>query len=238
MTWRLSGQLAELQGAGLRLTIDLARPQSGLSAIVIEQEPWTQLSPLQLCLAGALTPMTESVREAYVRGPDLIVDYAELPARDVNPRVVWRDLSSHLEIPAIEWCIGIQTRGLQSHPHVGLRTQAIDLGELCVKGPRAWRVANAGTLRSDSDQGLFLFRWPATTLTYVEMVYASDFHGASIAFEDATTSIRYRLFPESLEKGVIQLGRVRGLWVPRDQDEQRAESCFRDFLHAELPLTA
>lgn len=238
MTWRLSGQSAELQSTRLRLTIDLARPQSGLSAIVVETTPWPYLFPMQLCLAADSTPSLESVREAYVRGPDLIVDYAERPARDVTPRIVWRDLSSEMGTPAMEWCIGIQTLSLHSHPRIGLRTQAIDLDELRVRGERDWRDAATGPPRPQTDQGLFLFRWHGATLTYVEMVYASDFHGAAIDSEDATTSVTYRLFPESLEKGVIQLGRVRGLWVPRDQDELRAESCFRDFLHTDLPLTA
>jgi hypothetical protein len=35
------------------------------------------------------------------------------------------------------------------------------------------------------------------------------------------------MFPESLEKGVIRRGRVRGVFLPREQDEQLARAAWR-----------
>ena len=40
-------------------------------------------------------------------------------------------------------------------------------------------------------------------------------------------SIRWQMFPESLEKGVIRRGRVRGVFLPREQDEQLARAAWR-----------
>jgi hypothetical protein len=61
----------------------------------------------------------------------------------------------------------------------------------------------------------------------------------SPAPESGARSLRlvHHLFPESLEKGVIRRGRVRGWFLPREGDADAAAERYRQWLAEPPPLT-
>jgi hypothetical protein len=63
--------------------------------------------------------------------------------------------------------------------------------------------------------------------SYVEMVHPHD--GVGIE-SDGKGAFRFRLFGHDLEKGVILRGRLRGLILPRDGDEQIALEAYDAFV--------
>ena len=78
--WNLEGNVATLVAANCSASIDLARPDQGLllKSTIIGQSA----SPLRiLAVAFADRQPIESARiDAYVRGDDLVVTYAEVAA--------------------------------------------------------------------------------------------------------------------------------------------------------------
>jgi hypothetical protein len=73
------------------------------------------------------------------------------------------------------------------------------------------------------------------------MIHAADFTTAEITKQLAAgLGIRsaFRLFDERLEKGVIRQARLRGVFVPRQGDQQAAIECYHHFVRSAVPLTA
>jgi hypothetical protein len=72
------------------------------------------------------------------------------------------------------------------------------------------------------------------------MIHPADFHGDCLVKSsgaDATLTLRHRLFPEPLEKGVILRGQIRAAWLPRDHDQSAAAALYRALLDLPPPLT-
>ncbi len=88
--------------------------------------------------------------------------------------------------------------------------------------------------------GCVLWRLPGEELSYVEMISPGDFHDDEAALDAAAhgSRLRHRLFPQSLEKGVLLRARVRGAFLPRADDCSRAAACYAAFAVAEPPLDA
>jgi hypothetical protein len=53
---------------------------------------------------------------------------------------------------------------------------------------------------------------------------------------DAALRLRHRLLWQPLEKGVILRARVRGIFLPRQDDMRIAAACYRQFVVADPPL--
>jgi hypothetical protein len=52
----------------------------------------------------------------------------------------------------------------------------------------------------------------------------------------STVSVRHALFGHDLEKGVILLGRLRGLWIRSEAPEHDTLALLDEFLRDPLPL--
>ena len=74
-------------------------------------------------------------------------------------------------------------------------------------------------------------------ISYVELVFPADFHGATASVSDDGGGVQYHLIPEFLEKGVIRMARIQSLFVPRADDEKLAEQAQELFAAAAPPLT-
>jgi hypothetical protein len=72
---------------------------------------------------------------------------------------------------------------------------------------------------------------------YFEMIQPADFAGLSVAQQDDCRSTSWRLFPESLEKGVIRRARLSACLLPSGAPAQRVHQAYQQFLTAPLPLT-
>jgi hypothetical protein len=84
---------------------------------------------------------------------------------------------------------------------------------------------------------LVLFRPQESSASYCEMVEPEESAGCETSEDGGSTAIRWTLFPDSLEKGVIRRARVRGLILPRQGDEELALACYRAFLASPLVLS-
>ena len=82
-----------------------------------------------------------------------------------------------------------------------------------------------------------LFRPQHLGASYLEMVHPTDFTGVQIATADELPTVRWHVFPERLEKGVIRRARVRGLFLPRDNDLQHAREQIEAFVLSPLALS-
>jgi hypothetical protein len=110
--------------------------------------------------------------------------------------------------------------------------------------PAAWSPLELNSVAptaidADSGTGCLLFRLPGGELSYAEMVHAADFQHDELSWEDrphGVLRIAHRLFRTSLEKGVILRARVRGVFLPRQNDAAIAAECYAAFVAADPPL--
>jgi hypothetical protein len=239
--WRLSQTSAELVAGPLVARVDVARPDHGVFDLALHGR---RCEGARLCcVAPQDTGERESLLEAYVRGSDLVATYAPTAKCQVRPEIYYRALS---EAPGmfggIELIVSAQTSLLGVDP--ALRVEStLPLGEvLALRASDRFEslaVAPRG-LTIDRAPGVFLFRPAGADWSYLEMVFPSDFSTARFSIEsEAAHRLRLanRLFPESLEKGVIRRGRLRGLFLARSEDEAAALTAFRAFAASPPPLT-
>ena len=73
--WKLAGSEARLDFAGLLATVDLTRPELGLTGIQYQGRP----IPSTALLGVSLRPNAPPIADAYARQGDLVVTYAQTP---------------------------------------------------------------------------------------------------------------------------------------------------------------
>ena len=150
-------------------------------------------------------------------------------------------------VRGIELVAVMQTSLMDSDP--GLHTTSL------VPAVEAWRLADdsegryeqvwptadgACFIQREDGPGLVLFRIPHGEFSYVEMVHPADFVSARLLAtgqNDVQTELSLYALDERLEKGVIRKGRIRSMFVPRDQDQELATRCYQDLKSAVPPLT-
>jgi hypothetical protein len=71
------------------------------------------------------------------------------------------------------------------------------------------------------------------------MVHPLDFSaGAKSGIGRPQADVRWQLFPEHLEKGVIRRGRICGWFMSVENDLETAVQLAREFVNEPPPLTA
>ena len=75
---------------------------------------------MQVAVPTRTRNLPECVEDAYVRGPDMIVTYAETTQSPVRPQVCWRILDQSSASPGIvvEAIVSMQTRWPDSDPRI------------------------------------------------------------------------------------------------------------------------
>jgi hypothetical protein len=242
--WKLDGHLVHLSSEGLRATLDLREPESGL------QELQLGLHSVRGHVLGVLLkPHVENKpADAYVRVADLVATYAETSARAMRVQVYWH-CESRVSRHALELQVSVQTDQL------GIATPVITCSQL--PAVEALRLIDADSarcaplaLRADEAQQLFpregpgclLFRLPDSSWTYAEMIHAADFQQDQFVAQQTSdgnchVTLEHRLFPDTLEKGVILRARIRGMFLPREDDVAHVAEDYLHFLRSPLPLT-
>jgi hypothetical protein len=196
-----------------------------------------------------------SLVEHYARGADLVAAYgADAPKAAGTPlRVdaVWRAMepaASDKFLAAVELLVSVRTDSRESRPAVVVQS-ALAASKIfrltSVDPPSSTQldVPSPGRLilRPSDGPGCVLWQWYMSDLSYAEMIHPADFHEDEIVWKPRAGGmirLRHRLFPESLEKGVILRARVRGVFLPREDDLQIAAACYAAFAAAEPPLEA
>jgi hypothetical protein len=225
--WRLEADRACVSQDGLSGEVRLARPARGISALSFGQAlPGLRL----LGVAGADLGDSDSPipADAYERGGDLVLTYAETAMRPLRVEIYWRVLTDEV-LPAAAAGFDLQ---------VSAQTSLLDADSALWSESRvpAQHVARL----SDAAADCWLFRGADSRYSYAEMIHPADDRGCLLSRGANAADgwlLRRSLFGERLEKGVILRARLRGLLLPRHDDEQAAIAACESFVASQLPLT-
>ncbi len=263
----LQGNIATLVAANWSASIDLARPDQGLSlnSTTIGQLPST-LRILAVTFADHQSIEPARI-DAYIRGNDLVVTYAEAPPHRLRSQIYWRPIApsefapSHEKqiVAAFELIVSSNTSLLDADPQSTVRTflssiaqitnfQRRDSNQLVAQSislPSSTGEPNPATPvdHTAGNTGCYLARFDSTPYSYLEMIHPADFCGTRIHSQlappskEPCTLIEHQLFRQRLEKGVILRARIRAALVTRQDDEACALSAYEHFAASEPPLT-
>lgn len=217
--WSLQANEATFTSADFSASISLLKPGRGVTNISYRGDPTEGLvlgiSPSEHKIEGS-----EEIADAYVRGSDLVVTYAQTEARPFALQIYWRVNLVGERVVQLDGIVSLQTCLLESFPLITARTELPS--EITDGMP-------AGTL----------LRGGSTAWSYAELVQPED-RGESPDIDSSNrdrVAIHHQLGGQFLEKGVIRRLRLRGLFLPRENDLKLAEKYLASLENEELPLT-
>lgn len=231
MTWNLTGNEATLAEHALTASVTLDRPHGGLRRVSVPGQVFSVENLLAVRVPSR--PDADSPTEAYVRGRDLVIKYPPRDSDRVSHQIYYRVLHQ----PAgIELVLSAQTDLLDSDPwmHVdvmglGAGAKFVHMAESLVPVDRSmtWQASQPSVPR------FFLFRPDASAVSHVTFVHPQDFDRAEVLGD----GIRFTVFPESLEKGVIRRASFQWRLLERDGDVEQANRLYEQAMIAAPPLT-
>ena len=245
--WQVHRSTASIRVGTVAASLNLQRPHEGLHSIRVDGEAIPDARVLETRAGDVPWGQDEQLVDAYVRGADLVAIYAQTAQRNVCAQVYWRVIQlDSVGAAGVEIIASVHTSLLDSDPRiaVGSTLPCCEVLRFCdEKDSRFERVelSEVEPFVLDSGAGLFLFRLPDSGCSYAEMIHPADFTTGRIR-RDSSEGNRVcsdlRLFDEPLEKGVIRRSRVRGVFLPSEEDEKSAIQCYRYFVRSAIPLTA
>lgn len=186
--------------------------------------------------------------DLYVRGADLVADFAPAGPDRIAPQIYWRaSCEDRGVVVRIELVLSVRTELLDSDPTWSFASFVIEseLFHASALEARRFQKIAAGKRTFGPDESrdhLFVFRQRALGLSYAEMIHPTDFVAAEVtsATPDGQPPLflESKLFPEHLEKGVIRRGRICGWFLPAEGDLETAVRLAKRFVDEPLPLTA
>lgn len=227
--WKLVGTTAILDNKPLRLSVNVDEPTQGIHDIQIRDQSLSGFRILTVNLPGNGEP--EPVADHYVRGNDLVATLLQLPGRTFRPQFYWRALTG--DVPGVELVISVQTNLLASEPQISVGSTLSNCAVYCREGS-SYQEVDAS---KNYDSSVVLFRPKDTDFSYVELIQPSDRDDLRIHIDGDAVSTRFDMFCHDLEKGVIRRGRLRSMFVPRENDEDIATELMADLERAPAPLT-
>jgi hypothetical protein len=245
--WQIDGSIARLHKGPLKLRVSLTQPAKGLDELTYDNQQFGDTRLMQVQPQPTDSVGAETLADAFIRGRDLIATYDQAAPTSIQPQIYWRVLETTATVAGIELIVSVQTSRLDSHLALqstsGIAAEEVwVMNDLRTESFRAIPLSDqtAVSVARESSVGLFLFRLTDSDVSYAEMIFPNDFQGAELVLDDASTNVcqlHYRLLSEPLEKGVIRRARIRGLFLPRDQDRSIATAWYRQFIDSRLPLT-
>ncbi|MDZ4819055.1 MAG: hypothetical protein SGJ20_08790 [Planctomycetota bacterium] len=245
------------QTVDLRCEVDLTQPADGLKIRQHGSVIGNFLAPLlpPVAVDEIAAPATQKESEptasatsqldCYVRGADLVITYT-LQHRPLRSQFYLRLLQPQQESlrhAGIELIASVQTPLLDSNPIIDIRS-IVQTGEILrltdVQRETYSTPESLQVLDGTSGTGCFLIRLKNADWTYVEMVHPLDFCESLLMPDDqesTQTRLTHRLFAGRLEKGVVLRSRIRGVFVPRQNDCHAAAVEYQAFASSEPPLT-
>ena len=245
--WQLDQHNARLHLAQLAAAIDLARPGEGLIGVGLGPHSLGNARLLGVDIPSLGAGDAESLIERYVRNSDLVAVYKESESWPVRVDARWRAVAppaSNGPLAAIELVVAVRTQLLDGRPEVSVQTAVPAAEVLRLVDDRTARFETLGregpsVVEPGGGTGCLVLRLPQSDLSYAEMVHPADFlqdrlQGSTNS--DRMVHLRHRLFQSPLEKGVILLARVAGVFLRRNDDTRIAAESYAAFASAEPPL--
>lgn len=242
--WTLAGEIASLRCAALSATVNLARPQSGLDALRIENA--AVAGHLLALSPGGGKEWPARVGDSYVRGCDLVATYAATSAWPYAPQIYWSagELGGDSTLATLSLLVSIQTNLLDTHPEVDVasRLSSEEVLRLSPAGADDLHVESLPegetAIQPGAGASCVLWRLADRPVSYAEIVPASDFRRLTVrTARGGFCEARWQLFVEFLEKGVIRRARVHTAFLPRENDVELAAELCRAAENQPLPLT-
>jgi hypothetical protein len=241
--WQIKGSIAELSTDHFTGLIDLSRPWMGFT--LSNERPAGILQILGVWFKNHNSEFESQQSAVHVRATDLVARYTEDQLRNVYPEIYWRLIEpTSLGVSGIELIASVQTSMLSSKPRLTTLSRCIAKEVLRIEARRNgdrqkidFDVEKMGRIERDN---FLLIRPNNTSFSYCEMVHPSDFVSSTITQTEQQdiAQLSHELFPQSLEKGVIRRGRVRGIFVPRERDVECAREHFLEFADSKPVLSA
>jgi hypothetical protein len=177
----------------------------------------------------------DALVEAYLRGPDLIAVYRELPDWPIALQARWSggwagDRSCGT-LAIVELILSARTERLEARPELYVVSR-LPLGDLL-------GVADAGPPVEVAGPDWFLVRPRQGDWSYAEMAHPANLDGSEAvppADPAGVVVLRHRLFAQRLEKGVLLRTRVRGVFQKSQNDAAVAAAEYWAFASADPPL--
>lgn len=240
--WQLEQDRASLALDGLRGSIGLLRPGDGLSDLRYEDRPLLRSRVLGIAMPGFVPGDAGALLECRVRSRDLAAAYRESATWPVRLDTLWRAMPLEGAFGAVELVLSVRTYTLDCRPQLTV--------ESMIRADEVLAVAEDGTSHplpategwtAVGNGGLCctVFRMAGAGLSYAEMVHPSDFQRDELLREPdpiVPAQLRHWVFPPALEKGVILRARIRGFFLPREDDFRLAATAARAFAASQPPL--
>jgi hypothetical protein len=244
--WNWEPPLARLAAEKIAGTIDASQPARGLHALAINQQQLagSVLGVTMRAAENTTAALDLSLREAYVRGDDLVANYQPNPEWPLRVTAYWQFDSAVAEQPlraGVLLTVSVETDLLDTHPLIEVASELgapeVELMHVVEDAAAIVERLVGKTVVRDAAT-LVLYRWPSHGMSYAEMTHPSDFRWLKVSrSEQGNLRAEWQLFGQFLEKGVIRRARMRGVWLPREEDVQRAAECYRHFAQSKIPLT-
>jgi hypothetical protein len=233
--WQFGTSSAQLRAASLRGEVTLGDPSAGVGKLF-----WND-APLQGSILGVSAGPCKSPHEAFVRGTDLVAEYTASQPPAFDWQVYWRVTQCAATVTVVDAILSFQTALLESFPRVTTRSQLV-ANEVYLVDPDGqssqvdWEQFAA---EPRDDRHCVVLRAATGGWSYAEMTHPDDQGNWQLAqSEKGPITIGRTLGGSFLEKGVIRRLRVRGVFLPAENDLQQAAKLFTELATATPPLTA
>ena len=216
--WTLQAHNATFDSPEFSACVDLLDPGQGLSKLGYNGSS-IQGSVLGVAPNKHAIGSLDEIADAYVRSADLVVCYAQTESRPYALQVYWRVNIEKQRTAQVDVIISVQTRLLESFPNIVASTSL----------PAAvhQNFSEANLLRNGESD------W-----SYAESVHPEDTGEQKIeSHRPGQTTLINQLGGQFLEKGVIRRLRIRGLFLPSENDAQLARKLLATHATEEPPLT-
>ncbi len=243
--WQILDGLAVLQAGLLQAQVDLLNPALGVSGLA-----WNNTSLCGNLLGVAVaaqeaasTPLSTVGLDKFVRGDDLVANFPQTDAQPFTLHIYWRVTTADSRLVIVDALLSLQTSLLECFPKVMLTTN--------LSAIEAWQVPGDGSAPSQVDAHIesdkfagVLLRGANRAWSYLELTHPDDLGSwqvdpaSTIIVRRDSFMLRRELGGEFQEKGVIRRMRVRGAFLPRENDLKIAARLVEEFAVSPPPLTA
>lgn len=246
--WQQNHQSARLVQPRFAATVDVARPDLGLSHLEIDGDRLESCGILQVSGPSLGVESAPTVADWYVRGGDLVATYKPSAAEQLSPQIYWRVLASSHEavIAVVELVVSVQTDLLQSHPALSVTAQLprceaarlVDADSARFE-PLALGSGEPLVIEPTESPGALLLRLPGDRVSFALLIHPTDFQSATLSMNaegPCPLRLSHPLLGEDLEKGVIRRARCQAIFVERTDDAALVAECYSRFALTAPPL--
>lgn len=243
--WQLQSHSAVLRLRQFSATVDLLRPSRGLEKLSYANQSLAGFV-LAVSPAGEEAIASDEISDAFVRGNDLVVTYAETEQRPFTLQVYWRVRPDDSGVVVLDAILSLQTRLLESFPQVQVATEmpAVTASLLPTDSDADQTQANlldldGGELHelpTDESNGLLL-RSNSGTWSFAEATHPQDRGVSQVDASQPAIRLTHQLGGRFMEKGVIRRLRVRSVFMPSEHDVEVASHYLNSLKTEQPPLT-